>query len=138
MRSYFFTEISVVVDLCLAYGEFKPTLWTGLIGKMMSQCLWKELLCVLLELNAYPAMWNLPIFLEAWNRSLSEPFTRASIPVSPDQRRSCYDALKLIKSCPVAADLDIDILMGECSRLGLENLSTELLEPLKKLTVLTC
>ena len=132
-----FSGISVIVDLCLTYGEFKPTLWTGLIGKMMSQCLWTELRCVLLELNAHPALWNLPIFLEAWNRSLSEPFTRASIPVSADQRKSCYSVLKLIQSCPVAADLDIDVLMGECSRLGLENLASELLFPLKKLTDLT-
>ena len=116
---------------------FKSSLWTGLIGKMISLNLWKELRCVLLELNGHPAMWNLPIFLEAWNQSLSEPFTRASIPVTIDQRKTCYDALKLIKRCPVAADLDIDILIGECNRLSLNDLSEELLVPLKKLTNFT-
>ena len=121
----------------MAYGVFKPSLWTGLIGKMISQNLWKELRCVLLELNGYPALWNLPIFLEAWNRSLSEPFTRVSNPISPEERTNCLDILKSITSCPIAADLDIDILMGECSRLGLEDLSSELLVPLKKLTNLT-
>ena len=101
---------------------------------MISQNLWKELRCVLLELNGYPKIWNLPIFLDAWNQSLSEPFTRASIPVTPEQRKKCFDALKLIKSCPVAADLEIDILMGECNRLGLDDIADDLLVPLKKLT----
>ena len=131
---FLFLGISVIIDLCLAYGVFKSSLWTGLIGKMIPQNLWKELRCVLLELNGHPAMWNLPIFLDAWNQSLSEPFTRASIPVTPEQRKKCFDALKLIKSCPVAADLEIDILMGECNRLGLDDIADELLVPLKKLT----
>ena len=63
---------------------------------MISQNLWKELRCVLLELNGHPAMWNLPIFLDAWNQSLSEPFTRASIPVTPEQRKKCFDGLLII------------------------------------------
>ena len=45
-----------------------------------------------------------------------------------------FPALKLIKCCPVAADLEIDILMGECNRLGLDDIADELLVPLKKLT----
>ena len=123
-----------MVDLCLAYDVFKPSLWTGLLGKMISQGLWKELRSVLLELNGRPAMWNLPIFLEAWNRLLSEPFTRASIPVTSDQRKSCLNSLELIKSCPVAADLDLKTLSGECKRLGLEDMARELLLPLITIT----
>ena len=123
-----------MVDLCLAYNVFKPSLWTGLLGKMISQGLWKQMRHVLLELNGHPAMWNLPIFLEAWNRMLSEPFTRAAIPLTPEQRKSHSCSLQLIKSCPVAADLDLKTLIGECRRLGLGNLAEELILPLMKIT----
>ena len=126
-----------MVDLCLAYDVFKPSLWTGLLGKMISQGLWKEMRSVLLELNGRPAMWNLPIFLEAWNRMLSEPFIRASIPVTSEQRNKCFSSLQLIKSCPVAADLDLNTLSGECKRLGLEDLARELILPLMGITDLT-
>ena len=128
------SAISVVVDLCLAYRVFKPSLWTGLLGKMMSQGLWKEMRPVLLELNGHPVLWNLPIFLEAWNRLLSEPFTRASIPVTSEQRKNCLNVLQLIKCCPVAADLDLKTLVGECKRLSLEEIANDLLIPLMKLT----
>ena len=123
-----------MVDLCLAYDVFKPSLWTGLLGKMISQGLWKEMRSVLLELNGRPAMWNLPIFIEAWNCLLSEPFTRASIPVTSDQRKNCLSSLELIKSCPVAADLDLKTLSGECKRLGLADMARELLLPLITIT----
>lgn len=126
-----------MVDLCLAYDVFKPSLWTGLLGKMISLGLWKEMRSVLLELNGHPAMWNLPIFLEAWNRMLSEPFARASIPVTSEQRKNCLGSLQLIKSCPVAADLDLKTLSGECKRLGLEDLARELLLPLMRITDFT-
>ena len=126
-----------MVDLCLAYDVFKPSLWIGLLGKMMTLGLWKEMRPVLLELNGHPAMWNLPIFLEAWNRMLSEPFTRASIPVVPEQKKCCLNALHLIKTCPIAADLDLKTLMGECKRLSLEDIANELLLPLMRLADLT-
>ena len=123
-----------MVDLCLAYDVFKPSLWTGLLGKMMSQGMWKEMSPVLLELNGHPAMWNLPIYLEAWNRVLAEPFTRASIPVSKDLKQQFASTLELIRSCPVAADLDLKTLIGECKRLNLQDLAEELLIPLAGLT----
>ena len=126
--------ISIMVDLCLAYGVFKPSLWTGLLGKMMSQGMWKEMCPVLLELNGHPAMWNLPIYLDAWNRMLAEPFTRASIPVTQEQRTQFVHTLELIRSCPVAADLDLKTLIGECKRLNLKDLTNDLLIPLAGLT----
>ena len=133
----YFVGISLMVDLCLSYKVFKPSLWTGLLGKMISQGLWKDIKPVLLELNGHPALWNLPIYLEAWNKMLSEPFTRASIPVTSEQKNSCFKALSLIKSCPIAADLDLKTLTGECKRIGLDALATELIEPLIRLTDLT-
>ena len=123
-----------MVDLCLAYDVFKPSLWTGLLGKMLSQGMWKEMCPVLLELNGHPDMWNLPIYLEAWNRVLAEPFTRASIPVSKDRKKQFASRLELIRSCPVAADLDLKTLIGECERLNLQDLAEELLIPLAGLT----
>merc|ERR1711883_52405 len=68
--SYSAEGISLMVDLCLSYKVFKPSLWTGLLGKMISQGLWKDIKPVLLELNGHPALWNLPIYLEAWNKML--------------------------------------------------------------------
>ena len=133
----YFVGISLMVDLCLSYKVFKPSLWTGLLGKMISQGLWKEIKPVLLELNGHPALWNLPIYLEAWNKMLSEPFTRASIPVTSEQKNSCFKALSLIKSCPIAADLDLKTLTGECKRLSLDALAKQLIEPLIRLTDLT-
>ena len=126
-----------MVDLCLAYDVFKPSLWTGLLSKMIAQRLWKEMRSVLLELNGRPAMWNLPIFLESWNRLLSEPFTRAAVPVTSGQRNKCLNSLELIKSCPVAADLDLKTLSDECKRLGLEDMARELLFPLITITDLS-
>ena len=100
----------------------------------MAHEMWSEIRSVLLELNGHPAMWNLPIYLEVWNRMLSEPFTRASIPVSKDRKKQFASRLELIRSCPVAADLDLKTLIGECKRLGLEDIAQELLIPLTGLT----
>ena len=100
----------------------------------MAHEMWSEIRSVLQELNGHPAMWNLPIYLEVWNRMLSEPFARASIPVTNEQKNKCMEVLKLIKSCPVAADLDLKTLIGECKRLGLEDIAQELLIPLTGLT----
>ena len=77
-------------------------------------------------------MWNLPIFLDAWNRLLAEPFSLASIPITPEQKEKCKKSLELIRSCPVAADLDLKTLGGECKRLGVENLADHLIKPLRK------
>ena len=103
----------------------------------LNKGLWKDIKPVLLELNGHPALWNLPIYLEAWNKMLSEPFTRASIPVTSEQKNSCFKALSLIKSCPIAADLDLKTLTGECKRLSLDALAKQLIEPLIRLTDLT-
>ena len=132
-----FSAISIMVDLCLAYDVFKPSLWTGLLGKMMAQGMWKEMCPVLLELNGHPAMWNLSIYLDAWNRMLAEPFSRASIPVTKEQKKQFVNNLELIRSCPVAADLDLKTLIGECKRLNLQDLAEDLLIPLAGLTDLT-
>ena len=102
-----------MVDLCLAYDVFKPSLWTGLLSKMISQGLWAEMRLALLELNCHPALWNMPIFLEAWNRMLSEPFTATRMPSRSIPSREKFlelesnrlrKSLELIKCCPVAAD----------------------------------
>ena len=132
-----------MVDLCLAYDVFKPSLWTGLLSKMISQGLWAEMRSVLLELNCHPALWNLPIFLEAWNRMLSEPFTAIRMPSRnisgigkfPEmEMKRLRKSLDLIKCCPVAADLDLKALTGECKRLGLDDLAKELILPLMSIT----
>ena len=65
---------------------------------------------------------------------LAEPFTRASIPVTKEQRKQFMSTLELIRSCPVAADLDLKSLIGECKRLNLKDLADDLLIPLAGLT----
>jgi hypothetical protein len=74
--------LSLIIDLCLAYDVFPPTLWSAMLTQMCRLRLTQHLRQVLAELNRHPNLWHLPAFLEAWNNLLLQPFNSASMPVS--------------------------------------------------------
>ena len=77
-----FLGLSLIIDLCLAYNVFPPSLWSALLTQMCRLGLTQHLRRVLSELNRHPNLWHLPAFLNAWNALLIHPFNSASIPVN--------------------------------------------------------
>ena len=118
--------ISLVVDLCLHFGIFDSKLWVNLLKQMIRLGMTEELLCSLLELNNQPHLWHFPAFVDGWNWLLLRPFSLASIPINLDQRKDCEKSLNLLRSCPIANDVNIKLLWGECRRLGMEDLAEDL------------
>jgi len=83
---------------------------------------------VLSELNRHPHIWHLPAFLEAWNKILMNPFVTATIPVTKESERFCANSLELLQHCPIASDVNVNGLLGECRRLGLDELECKCLQ----------
>lgn len=121
--------VALVVDLCLHYGIFQPaSLWISLLVKMTRLGMAGQLRLALLELNHHEHLWHFPEFLAAWNFLLGHPFSRVTSlpPVSDLDRSSCAGAVALLESCPLASDLDVRLLWGECKRLHLHDLAEQL------------
>ena len=80
---------------------------------------------VLFELNRHPHTWHLPAFLDAWNKILMQPFVTATIPVTAESQRLCANALDLLQQCPIASDVNVLGILGECKRLNLVKLESQ-------------
>ena len=64
---------------------------------------------------------------QAWNFLLGHPFSLVtSLPVGESERSACAGAVSLLDCCPLASDLDIKLLWGECKRLQMDDLAEKL------------
>jgi hypothetical protein len=82
---------------------------------------------VLFELNRHPHTWHLPAFLDAWNKILMQPFASATIPVTAESEKLCANSLDLLQQCPIAGDVNVQSMLGECRRLNLVKLESQCL-----------
>ena len=118
--------ISLAVDLCVSEGIFQPSsLWTGLLERMASLSMERELAAALDVLNRQPHLWHSDAFRGAWNFVLLRPFeTAGAPPLAESQALHCERAVRMLDSCPLApSELNLKQMHGECRRLGLTNLA---------------
>ena len=118
--------ISLAVDLCVSEGIFQPSsLWTGMLDRMASLAMERELAFALDVLNRQPHLWHSDAFRGAWNFILLRPFeTAGAPPLSESDATRCERAVRLLDSCPLApSELKLKQMHGECKRLGLMNLA---------------
>ena len=127
--------ISLAVDLCVSEGIFQPSsLWTGMLERMASLAMERELGSALDVLNRQPHLWHSDAFRRAWNFVLLRPFeTAGSPPLSKSDSLHCERAVRLLDSCPLApSELKLKQMHGECKRLGLLNLAENVLARLEE------
>jgi hypothetical protein len=123
----FFSGIALVVDLCLMYEVFKPTLWAKLLSRLLKlgQGL-GPLKHALLALNRAPSLWHLTEFHEGWKKLIFEPFTKASDPPTKECIEECSTSVALLQSCPIASEVGVAKLRNECLKLGMTYLAESL------------
>ena len=123
--------IALVVDLCVNYKIFKPTLWAKLISKLLILGQGPKIIKrTLLAMNRIPALWHLSEFNQAWKMIIFEPFRRLTGD-TPSQAliNECKISLELLQRCPIASEIGVSELYEDCLKIGEQTL-LDLISPL--------
>ena len=119
-----------ILDLCVNYNIFNPTLWAKLISKLLrlgqDQTIIKH---TLLIMNRIPALWHLSEFHDAWKLILFDPFRRLTENPTKEMIEECKNNLELLQNCPIASEIDVKQLYEDCLKIGDKHL-LDMISPL--------
>jgi len=106
--------IRLIADICLDHQIYDPQLWNSLLLKLQSFDMIDYLTHVLVLLSGIPQLREIPSLTKIWRFVVTTPFQSVSIPLSPEEEKSCSTAAQLLTRCPVILDLglpEISMLM---------------------------
>uniref|UniRef100_UPI00358F6FEC kinetochore-associated protein 1-like isoform X2 n=1 Tax=Myxine glutinosa TaxID=7769 RepID=UPI00358F6FEC len=99
--------VQLVAQLSLDYAISDANLWAGVLQKLFTYGLLNQLGEVLVKLNSFKCMWQIPNLARMWTAAILTPLMEVLSLEIPEQQKSCRQSFLLLLRCPVLADLDI-------------------------------
>uniref|UniRef100_A0A8C4PWT0 RZZ complex subunit KNTC1/ROD C-terminal domain-containing protein n=1 Tax=Eptatretus burgeri TaxID=7764 RepID=A0A8C4PWT0_EPTBU len=99
--------VQLVAQMSVDYAISDANLWAGVLQKLFTFGLLNQLGEVLVKLNSFSCLWQIPNLARMWTAVILTPLMEVLSPTSPEQEKACRQSFLLLLRCPVLADLDI-------------------------------
>lgn len=114
-REHNFLTVSLIIKMMFIYDI---TLDNNALDELCKSILKFNMISHIKEFLLFSKVIYSENYVNMWSHVLLSPFKRLDTPLIGQQKDDCYEALKLLPTCPVLSQIDLSLILNTSLRLG--------------------